>query len=205
MSGFLDYNGIRLLNVPAAISVYDEVITRNIYRAETIPDSSTVLDVGAFYGEFALLCLQRGHRVIAHEPSWQNLKTLVLNVVANQHGPRCVVDYSAVGEASGSRDFYHDAQHPAGSKFSVSGDAVRVLGINEILREWPTINAVKLDCEGAEREILPVMDFSNINWLAMEWHDCDGDFYGDILLKNGFGVELSCDGGNSGGIIRATK
>lgn len=44
---FLDYNGIRLLNLPHGRgAIYDEVLVQDCYRLDTIPKDSIVLDVG---------------------------------------------------------------------------------------------------------------------------------------------------------------
>ncbi len=76
----------------------------------------------------------------------------------------------------------------------------------DIFASWRGPFAVKLDCEGSESEIFdsPVW-LACVNWLAMEWHNCDGDRYADTLRNLGFDVEMSCEGTNSGGIIHARR
>ncbi len=80
MSAFLQYGDVRLLNVPAAKDVADEVLLRDCYRIGTIPKGLWVLDAGAFYGEFAIACAQRGFTVSAYEPKWESFEIFDFNL-----------------------------------------------------------------------------------------------------------------------------
>jgi methyltransferase, FkbM family len=67
----------------------------------------------------------------------------------------------------------------------------------------------KIDCEGAEKEILPSLESSgllkNIDVLIMEWHFEAPDFLIDILIRSGFTVFFDHVVRNELGFIRAVR
>ncbi len=208
MSAILRYGDTRLLNVPAAKDVADEVLLRDCYRIGTIPEGLRVLDAGAFYGEFAIACAHRGFAVEAYEPNHESFDILSFNTRMN--GAYEIIQVcAALSSADGLREFTMNDAHPAGSKLSEgSAGYVPVFNINDIvsinrrLDRW----AVKLDVEGEESAMFDSPAWlERVDWLAMEWHNCDGDRYADILRGAGFDVEMSCAGENSGGIIHARR
>lgn len=68
---------------------------------------------------------------------------------------------------------------------------------------------LKIDCEGAEKEIIPALDKSGllqkISVLIMEWHFESPQYLIDILEKNGFIVFCNHSTPNKLGMIRAFK
>jgi FkbM family methyltransferase len=202
----LTYGDIKLIDAPEAKQVADEVITNDCYRIGTIPKDCTVIDVGAFYGEFAIACANRGHPTFAFEPALSSFGNLLENLILN---PTVRVEPFNIGvhDFDGMSFLNFDKDHPAGSKLAESGHPVWVCTIHSIFDSLEGPFAVKLDCEGAEKEIFRNTHWlDSVNWLAIEWHNSDGDFYADILGERGFfRVEMSCDGTNSGGILHARR
>jgi FkbM family methyltransferase len=195
----LTYGKLRLLNVPGGKPVYDEVLVADCYRRHTVPKGSTVIDVGGFYGEFGLWCaVEKGCVLAIYEPSKISWQIAVLNARLNDTPDlQIYVVNKAIGRGDVSRSFCYSPQHPAGSRIGEGNESYltecttlasaipRYAGEKEVL-------CVKLDCEGAEREIFQDESWIPcVSWLAMEWHNKDGNHYRDILLKHGFRVELS--------------
>lgn len=209
MSPFITVGNARFLNVPHAAEVLDEIVAQDCYRLDSIPDGSLVIDVGAFYGEFGIICYKNKNcNVVAYEPARENYRIATYNAELNScnRSVRYCLNHMAVGGSSGWTEFFYRSDHPAGSlidgsKFGVSENVQTTTLIRAI--KSPIVNrgihesvVVKLDCEGSEVDI-----FNNdLEWLAltnivtMEWHNHDGDVYAKILEENGFTVELEGGG-----------
>ena len=205
---FITCGNTRLLNLPHAAEVIHEVWDEDCYRLNEIPDGSIVLDVGAFYGEFGLICRKnKDCSVIAYEPARSNFEIAELNSVANRVRTQYVLYRSAISSIGGCLgSIFYRANHPAGSG-SIPCDG----GIKETMLQT-TLNlaidgaitsfgrsktiTVKLDCEGSERSIFEDDPswIQHVHIVTMEWHNHDGDFYAGILEKNGFAVELEGGG-----------
>lgn len=204
---FITCGKTRLLNLPYAEEVIREVWDEDCYRLNEIPDGSIVLDVGAFYGEFGLICaVNKGCTVWAYEPTRANLDISELNRAINRQGLRHTIYHSAIGSSRSSLGkIYYRPDHPAGSGMDqYSGSVEEPVYVNtldfELDRAIDKFGeripiTVKLDCEGSEAEI-----FKDESWIphvdivTMEWHNHDGDFYAGILEKHGFNVELEAGG-----------
>ena len=206
---FLHYDGLRLLNVPTAQHLCEEVFVQDCYRRKLIPPSAIVLDVGGCFGEFGIWCqFHRACYVRIYEPSpvwWIARFNALLN------GSNAQVINAAIGRSNGRREFRFRPDAPYGSRLSgigmnspcVQAEEHQVMTVDCItLRsqidtarfeagERPPI-CVKLDCEGAEQEI-----FEDESWLdavsvvMMEWHFKDGPRYREVLARHGFKVETT--------------
>ncbi len=228
-SAFLRYGNTKLLNLPHAEAVAEEVIKDDCYRIDHIVEGSIVIDIGAFYGEFAIAAFWRGHKVWAFEPDSDNFSVLNQNFVLNG----CPIDIRCFNYGVSNKienpTFIQQDDHPAGN---------RVKKPNEggILKCFPTIECVpmsnivsqvrarhgkealifvKMDCEGMETEIFKDSTWiKEINQISMEWHNHDGDLYRDILMSHGFNVTLegggppprpAYDKSIGGGLLHAIK
>lgn len=227
--------GVRLLNVPCTDVVAQEVFEQDCYELDLIPEGAIVLDVGAFYGEFALRCaIEKRCCVVAYEPCSRNREILGLNISLNEiglsrsSGSMVYIRPMAVGASCGQRAFLSRPEHPAGSmlaseaaKYDLAGVASEVECTTlEAEIAWTTAGSsrplvVKLDCEGAEHEI-----FSDLTWLdcvsvlVMEWHDRDGAHFRDVLASHGFDASIAGSGpkprptwepGMAGGLLWAVR
>jgi FkbM family methyltransferase len=213
MGPFLRYptasGDMRLLNLPHAEAVMNEVFTDDCYRINEIPRESIVLDVGGFYGEFGILCyMERNCKVMIFEPSLETFKILEFNVELNRSSLRqSITDgdicqkWAAIGSATEMRKFTYREDHPAGSMFDVGGCDISCLTLSSqialVSKMWgDSPICVKLDCEGAEKEIFESDQswMDAIDLITMEWHNYDGDYYANFLEKKGFRVELEGGG-----------
>lgn len=208
-SPIINVGPVRLLNVPHAAAVAREVWDDDCYRLSEIPDGSVVIDAGAFYGEFGLIChIAKNCDVIALEPAPLNLEIARLNVRLNIMGRGFLLLAAALGSATGERILKYRFDHPAGSLLGVYGQdvvgfkqSVSCVTMSDIIDDVRLRHGdkakvvVKLDIEGAEREV-----FSDPSWLAavsivtMEWHNHDGDRYATILRAHGFDVDVTGGG-----------
>ena len=140
---------------------------------EPINHTDTVVDVGAHVGFFAIpiSCLVK--KVIAFEPSPANFILLDRNITANQSAvlPR----QAAVGESGGSAILNLGVQGTTGHSITNKkrgGVSISVIcwSLSDVINTYnPTV--LKLDCEGAEWDILANPDLlGNIRIIVAELH-----------------------------------
>lgn len=194
-------NGVHLYVPEGAEGVVREVFDEDCYRIREIPETSLVVDVGAHIGCFALRCaVERRCRVVAYEPNPETFGFLVASIRLNAAAVEPV--FSAVGANDGLVPFFLNRGHPAGSTLhgreypDVAYEEIRVpcCSLDTIVPSASSGTLVlKLDCEGAEREILSehfAASLRRFDRVVGEWHNHDGDRYRDVLTGIGFDVEL---------------
>lgn len=207
---FLHYGPMRLLNLPGAKAVYDEVLVEDCYHKATIPPEAIVLDVGGFYGEFGIWCYVHRHcHVALFEPSDISFQVACLNSQINH--ARIELHQSAIAGREENRAFHLPQGLPVGGRLHGIGQdnpcvqaqitamtQVRCLTLLSQIQASQAVHGksipvcVKLDCEGAEREIFSDQSWLPlVSWLALEFHYKDGPFYHDILTRHGFQVSTS--------------
>jgi FkbM family methyltransferase len=202
----ITYGLIKLFDVPHAAGVANEIFDEDCYNFSQLPAGAIVLDVGAFYGEFAIRCaVEKDCHVVAYEPSIENRSILLRNRQLNElTADQLVISALAIG-TPGRRAFMHRIEHPAGSAFkadakSCVGNAgntyeVEVVSLVEAIRSakerWGDLPVcLKMDCEGAEHEIFAdhAEWISQVQVIAMEWHNYDGAHFRSIIEPRGFSV-----------------
>jgi FkbM family methyltransferase len=168
-------------------------------------ESDVVLDIGANIGAFAVYAAKqtpRG-RVIAFEPASDNFELLARNAALNRLANLVPVRAAVAGE-SGVINLYR--AHGSGAHSTTAGrlsqstgiEQVEALTLEDVFRrhEIGSCNLLKLNCEGAEFEILhsaPATVLSRIERIAMEYHATENkrERAGrliDHLCKQGFEV-----------------
>lgn len=139
---------------------------------------SLVVDIGANIGIFALYAAWCGAREVrAYEPSAESFACLERNI--RENGLEGVIRArraAVMGRPSDPVPF------PRGSSvFNAVGtpgaggdhDMVPVASIDEVLRDLPRIDLMKLDCEGGEYDILlegPAGVFDRVRAMKLEYH-----------------------------------
>ena len=152
----------------------------------TLAEGDTVIDIGGHIGSFALYAASRvgpPGRVFVYEPAPDNNAQLVYNVA--QSGFRNVrISSAAIAGSKGDRPFFYDNANTAmhglyqkrNNAFVVPASTLAdVFFQNNIAR----CHFLKIDCEGAEYEILfntPRAVLQKIDRIAMEYHN--PPFYG---------------------------
>ena len=147
-----------------------------------VGDGWTVIDIGGGLGEFTLFAAV-GHpnnRVLAFEPFGQSYQLLVENV--RKSG---VVNVDAINEAVSSRTGSLVLASSAGEPLQfqsgrnleeAKGETVPAISLEDLFARHSieTCDLLKLDCEGAEYDILfnaPDTILQRIYRMVMEYHD----------------------------------
>jgi FkbM family methyltransferase len=146
----------------------------------TLREGETVIDIGGHIGSFALYaaaCVGSQGRVIVYEPAPDNNAHLCQNVA--QSGLFNVDVFSvAVAGSKGERLFFYDPANTAMHNFYQQGNHVLnvpTVTLADIFSELALdrCHFLKIDCEGAEYEILlhtPHPVLRKIDRIAMEYH-----------------------------------
>jgi FkbM family methyltransferase len=144
-----------------------------------------VLDIGANQGFFSCYAAQKGARVVAFEPDPTSFATLERNLARNNFTGRVTTRREAIGAQRGVADFFVSPMLGGGinttsaafaSKFDhVLSAQVPCVTLGDVLKEngGERVRLCKLDCEGAEQEILRSLkpdEAAMIDGFALEYH-----------------------------------
>lgn len=177
-------------------------------------EAATVVDVGANIGAFTLYAVRGGaRRVLAYEPNGAAFRCLERNVQANRAGAIVGASRMAVAGRAGaelrfpvSPSAYNRAVgDDAGDGEAGATETVRTTSLAEILeRDAPQgIDLLKLDCEGAEYDILlgSQAALARVREIRMEYHLGRGGELVEFLRQCGFAiVRYRADGAASGNL-----
>jgi len=158
----------------------------------------TVIDVGANIGVFAVFAAEAGVRVFAYEPMPENYELLLRNLERNDLLGQVQAFPLGVAARRERRSLFvaeNNASHtmfpPAAGGRNVSVECVSLADVvadNAISQ----CDLLKLDCEGAEFEILeavPAATLDRIRRIRLEWHPgYDLEELIAFLAGNGFRV-----------------
>jgi len=169
-----------------------------------------IIDIGGHVGSFAIHAATRfpNLRVHSFEPMPANFALLGENVRLNGLSDRVAVSNVAVASGAGERTIFASAANSGlNSFYPVDGDGgsqvkVRSIQLAEYLDQHAirSIFAMKLDCEGAEYEILyrcPTEIFKRTKLILLEYHTITSDVgtnpdsMGVFLAAQGYFVEKS--------------
>ena len=208
-----DRHGIRLKVRPHTddlMIVKSNFVTRHYIRGFVpIGRDSIVVDVGAHIGSFSLIAARTARKVLAFEPEPSNYRMLKKNMELNDMKNLSIFEM-AVSGASGyqSLSIYEESSTGNHSLFRTDSKKVverrvETISLKEIMRKegLSRVDFLKLDCEGAEHDILREMDpetAARIMGIAMETHRVPGDSSIDLsaaLRRLGFEVRVEQDGG----------
>ena len=167
-------------------SIVGEVFLDRCYvRGLKLPPRPVVVDVGGYIGDFALFAVKclNARRVVVCEPSPRNWELLKLNVTANHYGDRIQMVNKAVAnqECVMMNVDAPDRQQARVSAYGFS-DALRTaipaVSLTQLITDHQLneIDLLKLDCEGAEYEILlttPTKVYKLISHLVFEFHEIE--------------------------------
>lgn len=140
--------------------LFEEIFVEGIYPLDRVPFApDLVLDCGACHGMFTLLARAwfPASRLIAFEPEPRNFARLQDNLALNPDGIEAV--RAAVGPSAGRIGFTGEGfgGHVLAAGKS-GGIEVAVVSLPALLRETrPQRLVLKIDIEGAERELLPAL------------------------------------------------
>jgi FkbM family methyltransferase len=164
---------------------------RQQFFAPLIANGSLVFDVGANYGEYTAAFLSLGaRRVIAIEPQG-DLACFILTAFQDEvaHG-KVIVRNEAVGATKGVAKLY-SAPDPYKSMATLSttfievarrsgrewddtaADAVNIITLDSLIKEYGTPDYIKVDVEGFDLEVLNGLS-SEISLISFEFNTQEG-------------------------------
>ena len=143
--------------------------------------NDTVIDIGAHIGLFSLLVSQRCKtgKILSFEPVRENFDLLVSNLKLN-HIENVLPFNMAVSKNLDKLNLFLNDDQSAHSIFPKSSESISVesTSLQKIFEEnkISSCKLLKLDCEGAEYEIidsLPSEYLDKIQNIVMEYHSAD--------------------------------
>lgn len=194
-----------------------EVFNDSVYDAFEIKKDDVVVDIGAHIGSFTIKAAGKCKRVVSFEPFSETFEVLKSNA-----GDLSNVSINNVGIAGESKEteMYLSEDNPAENSITRKvgrSVVVRLLSLKEAfsLNDLTQVDLLKVDCEGAEFEILmnAGSELNKINKIVMEVHEpvlfgLDSGYtiksLCDFLEKNGFYVEFKREN-NFQGYIYASR
>jgi FkbM family methyltransferase len=144
--------------------------------------NATVIDVGAFIGDTAAYFASRGARkVLAFEAALPIFRIAQENIRMNKLQDTVDVRNYAVAGREGEVTFRFRCGQPGSSSIVFQDHAsrsmfykVKTTTLNQVMKEVSYVDLLKMDCEGAEYQILPLAfkdgNLKNISNIILEVH-----------------------------------
>ena len=164
------------------LAIFHEVWDHERYTTGPIGEVArrgTVVDIGAHIGLFSLFACRaiQANRIVSVEPDPLNFELLVENISAN-HVEGATLINAAIAGNSGERRMHTSPSNTGGHSFYARGGSsrlVRVVSLSGLFRSSgiTECSLLKMDCEGAEMEILentPDELFRNVSAISLEYH-----------------------------------
>jgi FkbM family methyltransferase len=198
--------------------IYNQIFVKGEYPDTFTPDD-VVVDIGGHIGLFAMYASTRipnGH-VYSYEPSPFNYKRFVEHMEKNNIKNVSVLPCAVTGghvdttlylsQDTGANSIYQKCAHeyfqPNPTTKSCTVSSTTLSDIIEKVGGY--ISYLKIDCEGAEYDILESItpdEFLKIKQVVLEWHPVDGksiQALASLLESNGYSV--TTEGGSYGILI----
>ena len=163
------------------------------YSDFKINDNDIIIDIGAHIGLFTLYASQfcKNGIIFCFEPVEENYSVLLDNIKQNNL-KNVKLFKNAVSKSESTITIYHNKDEAAHSMFNSTSYPLKVdsISLKKIMDENSInrCNLIKLDCEGAEYEIiesLPLEYFKKISKMIIEYHFADSKpkFVNDLKTK----------------------
>lgn len=131
------------------------------------------IDAGGNIGCFAFKAAPFVKQVISYEPEASNIRVFEYNQKLNPQWQNVIVHQAALAAENGEISFFVTDKHPySHSVLKIRGRReikVPTLSMDEQIKKYGA-NRLKLDVEGAERDIILGSTFDGIDDMIMEWH-----------------------------------
>lgn len=146
-----------------------------------ISDKKIVMDIGANIGMFAMYAINSGaKKVYSFEPNKESFATIQKTISANKLEDKLLAFNLAVSSISGEVLYIPKESSPLNiSQKEITNnslyDAIPTVSINDFMNQnnLDRIDLLKIDCEGAEYEILPALSeksIQGIKEIKLEFH-----------------------------------
>ncbi len=195
--------GTITIQTPLDALIFKETVIDDCYLLLSLKDPQVIVDIGAAYGDFSWYAkkLYPAAQVVAYEPDPFHTDLLEKNILPLG----CITKQEAVG-ATGQVEMILHSDHTQSSAHTVKGiqpistHQVTSVTLHDALKEYNSVDLVKIDCEGAEKEIFEHTDpkvFSKIKRFSIEYHEfvVPGirNQIVNLLKKHGYEVEAKED------------
>ena len=162
-----------------------------------IKENDLIIDVGGHVGYFTIYAAKKAKngKIITFEPSKESFNVLKNNLKINNI-QNVIIENVGVGAKSGTAILNVDMTHGIGNSIFYSSknsekEDIRITTIPEIVKKYKieSIDLLKLDCEGAEFEIILNMPSAILNItkkISMELHEIENFDIEKFLAKNNF-------------------
>jgi FkbM family methyltransferase len=171
--------------------VIREMFDENVYQVFSKDVyNGTVLDIGANIGAFSVFASILGAKhVIAYEPEDENGQMFKQNIEVNN-----LTNISLRPNAVSNKDEEFEIYKAQGAtkrteyagEIDVPKQKVKAIDINKILDELDEVAVLKIDCEGAEWDILSAISPDNMKklvYITGEFHKTTPEIYGALMSK----------------------
>jgi FkbM family methyltransferase len=226
--GFIvSFNGLNFyIESTEEFHILEEIFLVHDYMFDTI-QSSIVIDIGANIGISSLFFsqMQNVKAIYAFEPVQETFYQAQYNLSLNKTNKVVSLRNIGLGHEERTEEFIYNRLTKGNTGIrgilsptmasnsnnemvtvSIKSATTELQGIIELYPEDAI--AIKMDCEGAEYEILENLDKSGlltkIDVLMLEWHDKGSDVIEKVLINNGFTIFSTILGENAG-IIYASN
>ena len=166
-------------------NIFDKVLLKENLDSSyyKIKKFNTVVDIGAHLGGTSILAASLGAKVYAYEPEKENFELLKKNIKLNKLENNIQCYQKAVGKKGirqlfinsicfGSHTFFKNKEVAFKNGYNKI-QKVETIDLREIIKKFQTIDLLKMNCEGAEYEIIPKIDkklATKIKQISMELH-----------------------------------
>ena len=200
-------HGIKFILSENELGVIKEVCDSDVYRVRN-RSFKTVVDIGAHKGIFSLFCASLGASVWAFEPVLVNYDALLRHIEINSFKGQIKPHRAAIRsniECAHSTVVNVRTGIDSSSIFTDANDirseVVTSINIDAVLEEVKRTDVLKLDCEGAEFEILNAASddlLSTVSYICAELHlnyfddgQLPAKLYDDMIykLRNMFDID----------------
>lgn len=166
-------DGERHSNKTAFIEIfYQDCYWLNYIHKNSQFQIQSIIDVGANVGYFSIYARKMFPTadICGYEPNPKAFCTLVNNGEKFQ--------FTAINQAVGDEDkqfTYDDSGDSIFGKIvecdsDTNDKRIEIINLNNIIEHKKKIDILKLDCEGAEWDIIKELDPSHVYWITMEYH-----------------------------------
>lgn len=160
----------------------NEIFNNDDYKIKNLKNNSVVIDIGANIGVFSVYIANKikTPSVFSFEPSRKTFNQLIDNVRLNRFEKTIVPINCAVGGKRGTTKLYDAGISGVKSIYQTRNERkfepVRIITLEDIFvtNNIRKCDLLKIDCEGAEYEILsncPNSIYKRISNIAMEFHE----------------------------------